>query len=319
MSLTNKLQAKAGTMKDNLDIAVIIPCYNEAVAITKVIQDYQQALPQAKIYVYDNNSSDDTIAVAKAAGAIVGSEMLPGKGNVVRRMFADIDADIYVLVDGDDTYDPAAASKMIEKLQQEQLDMVVGSRQTKEQEAYRKGHRLGNQGFNKLVSFLFGDKFDDIFSGYRVFSKRFVKTFPAEAKGFEIETELAVHSLENRLPCAEIATQYQSRPEGSFSKLNKYRDGTKILWTVIRLLKAVRPLFFFTCIFAALLILAALLFMPIFYEYIHTGLVARFPTAFLCMGLVLLAFLNLYTGLILSNICKNRRAQFRMAYLSFKK
>jgi glycosyltransferase involved in cell wall biosynthesis len=297
-------------------VAVLIPCYNEEIAITQVVQDFKETLPDAAVYVYDNNSKDETRSRALEAGAIVRTEKMQGKGNVVRRMFADIEADIYILVDGDDTYDAGAAPAMIQLLEQETLDMVNGARVTDLRQAYRPGHRLGNKVLTNLVQFLFGKQIDDMLSGYRAFSRRFVKSFPALSTGFEIETELTVHSLELRMPIAEVETYYKDRPEGSISKLNTYRDGFRILKTILMLLKEERPLLFFTWIFFILAMLSLGLAWPILIEYIQTGLVPRFPTAILSTGIMLLAFLSLFSGFILDTITHGRWETKRMAYLA---
>lgn len=297
-------------------IAVLVPCYNEEVTIGRVVCDFQAAIPNSVIYVYDNNSSDRTSEVARGAGAIVRMETYQGKGNVVRRMFADIDADIFVLVDGDDTYSAASVTAMIERLIAEQLDMVVGTRVTEEKTAYRAGHRFGNKLLTGLVRLIFGRSFSDVLSGYRVFSRRYVKSFPALAKGFETETELTVHALELRMPVAEIPTPYRSRPEYSSSKLNTYRDGFRILTTIIRLYKTERPLAFFSIASALLATLSILLAYPLLVTYLHTGLVPRFPTAILSMGLMLLAFLSLSCGLILDTVTRGRLELKRLVYLS---
>ena len=297
-------------------IAVLVPCHNEAVAIGRVVADFRQALPDAVVYVYDNNSTDDTRARAAAAGAVVRTERLQGKGHVVRRMFADVEADIYVLVDGDATYDAAAAPAMVELLRQERLDMVVGSRQTDETDAYRHGHRLGNRLLTGLTSWLFGRSFSDILSGYRVFSRRFVRSCPPFSGGFEVETELAVHALELRLPVAEVATRYGSRMAGSHSKLNTWRDGWRILMTILRLAKNTRPLLFFSALAAAVVALAVLLAVPLVATYMHTGLVPRFPTAILCASLVVLGSVFLACGLILDTVTVGRREQKWLAYLA---
>jgi len=306
-------------MHPNLSIALLVPCHNEAITIATVIKQFQATLPHADIYVYDNNSTDETSIVAANAGAIVRKETYPGKGSVVRRMFADIDADIYVLVDGDATYDAKAAPSMIQTLIENNLDMVVGIRKEVETEndAYRAGHRSGNLIFNKMVATLFGKQFKDIFSGYRVFSKRFVKSFPAQSNGFEIETELSVHSLELRLPCQEVETDYIGRPEGSESKLNKYSDGLKILRCILMLLKSTRPLFFFGSLFLLFAIVSLGLFSPVFISYMKTGMVARFPTAILSTGIMLLAFMSLMCGLILDSFGKFRRETKRLRYLAY--
>ncbi len=295
-------------------IAVIIPCRNEAAAITQVVKDFQAALPDATIFVYDNNSDDDTSKVAAEAGAVVRFEALPGKGNVVRRMFADIDADIYVLVDGDDTYDAASAAKMVAKLEDEVLDMVTGTRVSTETESYRAGHRFGNKLLSGIVATIFGNRVSDLLSGYRVFSRRFVKSFPALASGFEIETELTVHALELRMPIAEVDTPYGARPDGSESNLNTFRDGWRILKTIVSLTKTERPLHFFGSIFAVLALASVVLAWPVFVTYLETGLVPRIPTAVLSTGMMLLGFLSLAAGLILDTVTRGRQEMKRLHY-----
>lgn len=299
----------------DLKIAVILPCYNEEAAIGTVVRDFRATLPQADVYVYDNNSKDRTIEVATAAGALVRREPLQGKGNVVRRMFADVDADIYVLCDGDVTYDVASAPAMIEKLLHEQLDMVVGCRVDEDVASYRKGHRLGNALFTGAVAQLFGNRFSDILSGYRVFSRRYVKSFPSLARGFEIETELTVHALELRMPIAEVDTPYGARPEGSVSKLSTYRDGFRILHMIIKLFKNERPLQFFSIIFLALGLASLGLAVPVIETYFETGLVPRMPTALLSASIMLLGFLSLTCGFILDTVTHGRREIKRLAYL----
>ena len=296
--------------------AVLIPCYNEETAIAKVVADFRRVLPTAEIYVYDNNSSDRTVAVAKQAGALVRTEPLQGKGNVVRRMFADVEADIYVLVDGDDTYDAASAPKMIAALRESSLDMVNGSRVTDIQKAYRPGHRFGNWLLTSMVSWIFGNRFSDLLSGYRVMSRRYVKSFPALSAGFETETELTVHALELRMPIAEIATPYKDRPEGSVSKLSTFKDGFRILWTIIVLVKEERPMQFFSLLALFLSVIGTLLIIPIVIHYLSTGLVPRLPTAVLSMGLMILGFLSLTCGLILDTVTRGRREMKRMRYLN---
>ena len=296
-------------------VAVLLPCYNEEAAIAQVVRDFRRALPQATVYVYDNASSDRTGELAAAAGAVVVREPLRGKGNVVRRMFADIDADIYVLADGDDTYDAAAAPALIETLCREQLDMVNAARSNTSDEAYRRGHQFGNRLFTKMVSTLFGKRFDDILSGYRVFSRRFVKSFPALAQGFEIETELTVHALELRMPVCEVMTAYKERPEGSESKLSTFRDGFRILRTIVRLAKEERPLQFFAAAGAVLALASVVLAFPIILTYLETGLVPRIPTAVLVCALMILAFLSLACGLILDSVAHGRRELKRLHYL----
>lgn len=300
-----------------MKLAVLIPCYNEEKAIASVVRGFRAALPGADIYVYDNNSSDQTIAVAGEAGAKVRTEPLQGKGNVVRRMFADIDADIYIMVDGDGTYDAASAPRMIEKLLQERLDMVVGSRlNTGSADAFRTGHHFGNRLLTGTVARIFGDRFDDMLSGYRVFSRRFVKSFPAVSSGFETETELAVHALSLRLPVAEIETPYGVRPEGSASKLRTYRDGIRISWMIVQLFREERPMIFFSILFALLVLVSLSLGVPVVVEYSETGLVPRLPTALLAMGIMLLAFLCLVAGFVLDNVTRGRREIKRLAYLA---
>lgn len=305
-------------MKDNLNIAVLLPCYNEAAAIEKVVKSFYAALPQCKVYVYDNCSTDNTTEVAKAAGAIVRKEPRKGKGNVVKRMFADIDADVYLLADGDQTYEAAAAPKLIDKLISENLDMVVGTRvdDANNEALYRKGHRLGNSLFTKLVAALFGNQFSDILSGYRAFSKRFVKSFPALSHGFDTEVELTIHSLELRIPVGEVETQYTTRPEGSESKLNKYRDGLRILCRVILMLKETRPLLFFGVLALIFVLTSVSLSIPLFYSYVTTGLVPRLPTAILSTGIMILAFISLTCGIVLDSVCRGRKERKYLYYLS---
>lgn len=303
-------------MTEALKTAVLIPCYNEEVAIAQTVKDFRKALPDAVIYVYDNNSKDRTIEVAKAAGAIVRTEPLQGKGNVVRRMFSDIEADVYVLVDGDATYDAASAPKMIQALLDGPLDMVNGARVTNIQEAYRLGHRFGNWMLTSIVAWIFGNRFKDMLSGYRVFSRRYVKSFPALAAGFETETELTVHALELKMPTSEIATPYKDRPVGSVSKLSTYKDGFRILWTILVLLKEERPMPFFSVITLFLGLISVALMGPVLAEYFETGLVPRLPTAVLSMGLMTLAALSFACGLILDTVTRGRREMKRMRYLN---
>ena len=299
----------------DLQIAVIVPCRNEAASIANVVRDFQTALPGATVFVYDNNSDDDTIRVAQDAGAIVRSEMLPGKGNVVRRMFADIDADIYVLVDGDDTYDGASAAKLVDRLEADILDMVTGVRVPVDDDSYRPGHKFGNFFLTGMVSMVFGSRSSDLLSGYRVFSRRFVKSFPALTSGFEIETELTVHALELRMPIAEIETPYRSRPDGSESNLRTIHDGLRILRTIGWLTKNERPLHFFGALFVVLALAAIILAWPLFTTFLETGLVPRFPTALLSTGLMLLAFLSLACGIILDTVTRGRQEMKRLFYL----
>ena len=298
------------------EIAVLVPCYNEQIAIAEVVNAFRASLPSAIIYVYDNNSSDRTAEIACLAGAIVRHEPRPGKGNVVRRMFADVDADIYVLVDGDGTYDAPSGRRMIERLIFDGLDMVVGARVHHDDAAYRRGHRIGNRLLTGFVSIVFGRTISDMLSGYRVFTRRFVKSFPVLTSGFEIETELTVHALEMSMPLAEIATPYYARPEGSTSKLKTWQDGIRILWTIVRLYKSERPLVFFGAIGGVLATIAILLAIPLFATYVQEGLVPRFPTAILATGLMLLAFLSLTCGLVLATVTKGRREMKMIAYLS---
>lgn len=297
-------------------IAVLVPCYNEEAAVATVVADFRKVLPAAEIYVYDNNSRDNTAAVAREAGAIVRSERRQGKGHVVRRMFADVEADIYVLVDGDATYDAPSAPRMIDKLLEEHLDMVVGLRIDQSQAAYRLGHRTGNRMLTGFLSSTFGHAFKDILSGYRVFSRRFVKSFPVLSDGFEIETELAVYALELSLPVAEVETPYYARPEGSFSKLNTWRDGFRILGTMLKLYRSERPLRFFTVIGILLALAAITLAIPIVVTFIETGLVPRLPTAVLSMGLTIVAMLSVSSGLVLDTVTRGRREMKMLAYLS---
>jgi glycosyltransferase involved in cell wall biosynthesis len=304
------------TIPRSTRIAILVPCYNEALTIAAIVRDFQACLPQAQVYVFDNNSTDGTAEVARAAGAVVRNVPAQGKGSVVRRMFADIEADAYIMVDGDDTYDASVAPELVERLLAEGLDMVVGNRVSTEQAAYRPGHRFGNAMLTGCVSFVFGRTFTDILSGYRVFSRRYVKSFAAHSAGFEIETELTVHSLALRMPVAEVATVYKSRPEGSVSKLNTYRDGFRILGTIFRLFKSERPLAFFT-IFAALsALLAVILAEPLVVTYLETGLVPRLPTAVLCASLMLFGVILLVCGIVLDAVTKGRIEQKRFTYLA---
>lgn len=296
-------------------IAVVIPCYNEAVAVGHVVSGFRAALPQAQIHVFDNNSTDATQQVALEAGARVHRVAAQGKGHVVRRMFADVEADIYVLVDGDDTYDPRSAGQMIDTLIRERLDMVVGTRVSDAKEAYRPGHRFGNALLTGMVAKIFGRAFSDILSGYRVFSRRFVKSFPAISSGFEIETELTVHALQLVMPCGEVETPYGSRREGSLSKLNTYRDGWRILMTIQQLLRFEMPLRFFSVIATILAAVSILLGIPLLIEFLKTGLVPRFPTAILATGLMVLAALSLASGFILDNVTRGRRELRHLFYL----
>jgi glycosyltransferase involved in cell wall biosynthesis len=296
-------------------VAILIPCYNEAATIEAVVNDFRQALPHATVYVYENASTDDTADRAIQAGAVVRSESLRGKGNVVRRMFADVEADVYVMADGDDTYDAASAVKLISQLRDQHLDMVVGCRVSSAKEAYRPGHKLGNRLLTRCVSWVFGNRFTDILSGYRVFSRRFVKSFPALSSGFEIETELTIHALTLNVPITEVATPYRARPTGSSSKLSTYRDGFRILMTILNLFKNERPLAFFSLLGGVLVVISVSLSVPVLLTYLQTGLVPRLPTAVLSTGIMLLAFLSLACGLILDTVTHGRREVRRLAYL----
>jgi glycosyltransferase involved in cell wall biosynthesis len=300
----------------SLKIAVLLPCYNEEAAIGATVAGFKAALPDATIYVYDNNSRDRTREVAAKAGAVVRTERQQGKGHVVRRMFADIDADVYVMADGDLTYDPAASPAMVDMLLPEQLDMVVGTRRHEAKDAYRGGHVIGNRVFTGLLSGLFGRSFSDIFSGYRVFSRRFVKSFPVLSEGFEIETEMSVHALELRMPVGEVETSYGARPEGSHSKLSTFGDGWKILKTIANLYRVERPVLFYGSIGALLVVAAIVLAEPLVETYLQTGLVPRFPTAILVTGMVIVAVLCIFAGLILDTVTRGRREVRRLAYLS---
>ncbi|MGE0114235.1 MAG: glycosyltransferase family 2 protein [Steroidobacteraceae bacterium] len=297
-------------------IAVLVPCLNEEAAIGKVIADFRAALPDALIFVYDNGSTDRTIEVATQAGAIVRSETLKGKGNVMRRMFADIEADIYVLVDGDDTYHAASAPALIDRLQKDCLDMVNGAREEKSELAYRAGHRFGNRLLTGLVAWFFGERFNDMLSGYRIMSRRFVKSFPALASGFEIETELTVHALQLNLPIAEVMTPYRERPPASSSKLRTIPDGIRIMRLIMRLIREERPLEFFSSVAGMLALAAIALAAPIIGEYLRTGLVPRLPTAVLSMGLMLVSFLSVTCGLVLATVTRGRMEAKRLQYLN---
>ena len=297
-------------------IAVLVPCFNEEAAVATVIADFRKVLPSARIFVYDNNSSDRTVAVARDAGAEVRREHRQGKGHVVRRMFADIDADIYVLVDGDATYDAASAPRMIDALVSDRLDMVVGFRVDQVEAAYRRGHRAGNWMLTGFLSSVFGQAFKDILSGYRVLSRRFVKSFPVLSDGFEIETELSVHALELALPVSEIETPYYARPAGSFSKLNTWRDGFRILGTILKLYRSEKPLRCFGAIGIFLILVSIGLAIPILVTYFEQGLVPRLPTAVLSMGLMILAMLSISSGLVLDTVTRGRREMKLLAYLS---
>jgi glycosyltransferase involved in cell wall biosynthesis len=306
MNMVERLAATASATHPR--VAVLLPCYNEAAAIAQTIEGFRRALPDATIYVYDNNSKDDTVRVAREAGAVVRTERTQGKGNVVRRMFADVEADVYVLSDGDATYDAAAAPRMIERLLGEQLDMVVGTRESDATEAYRRGHRFGNRMLTGCVTWIFGQTFSDILSGYRAFSNRFVKSFPALSEGFEIETEISVHALELKMPVAEVPTAYAARPEGSESKLSTYRDGFRILGLILNLYRIEKPVAFFGLVSVFFMALAVGLSIDLLVTYLQTGLVPRIPTAILCLS----------CGLILDTVTRGRREVKRLAYLSLR-
>jgi glycosyltransferase involved in cell wall biosynthesis len=300
----------------SLRIAVLVPCYNEEAAIATVVRDFKAALPEAVIYVYDNNSRDQTVARAQEAGAVVRLETRQGKGNVVRRMFADIEADLYVLVDGDDTYDAEAAGPMVAALRDANADILTARRIHTGAAAYRPGHVFGNRLLTGLTALLFNVHLSDMLSGYRVFSRRFVKSFPFTAEGFGIETELTVHAVRLMMPMIEMDTRYKERPVGSVSKLNTWRDGFRILSTIGYLVREERPLVFFSFFFAVLALASLLIGAPVVSEYLHTGLVPRLPTALLSTGLMVLAFMALMCGLILDTVTRGRWEQKRMAYLA---
>ena len=295
---------------------MLLPCFNEEAAIAATVEGFRTALPSATVYVYDNNSRDRTRDIAAAGGAVVRSERQQGKGHVVRRMFADIDADVYVMADGDLTYDPSSAQAMVDLLLADQLDMVVGTRRHDGKGAFRGGHVLGNRLFTGMLGRLFGRSFSDIFSGYRVFSRRFVKSFPVLSSGFEIETEMSVHALELRMPVGEVETAYVSRPEGSESKLSTFGDGWRILKTIATLYRTERPVLFFGTIGALLLIAALILAVPLIMTYLDTGLVPRVPTAILITGMTIVAVLCFFAGLILDTVTRGRREVRRLAYLA---
>jgi glycosyltransferase involved in cell wall biosynthesis len=299
-------------------LAVLVPCFNEEAAIAKVVGDFRAALPEATVYVYDNNSTDRTAEFARAAGAVVRRAPHQGKGNVVRRMFADVEADIYVLVDGDATYDALSARALITRLVEDRLDMVVAARVEEEAAAYRLGHRTGNRLLTGFLASMFQATFTDMLSGYRVFSRRFVKSFPALSRGFEIETELSVHALELDLPVGEVPTPYYARPEGSTSKLSTWRDGLRILSTIVGLYRSERPLAFFSGLGIVLAVASIGLAVPIFVTYLERGIVPRIPTAILSTGLMLLAFLSIVAGLVLDTVTRGRRETKLIAYLEQK-
>jgi glycosyltransferase involved in cell wall biosynthesis len=297
-------------------IAVLLPCYNEAAAIGLTVAAFRRALPTARLYVYDNNSRDATIEIASRAGAIVRTERAQGKGAVVRRMFADIEADVYVLCDGDDTYDASAASEMVRRLSTDRLDMITGVRKETDTAAYRPGHRFGNRLLTGLVRWVFNAHVTDMLSGYRVLSRRFVKGFPTQTTGFGLETEMTVHALQLLMPTDEVVTAYKERLPDSESKLRTYRDGWRILMLIVTLAKEERPLWFFGCIGVALAVLSIGLAIPLFIAYFETGLVLRQPTAILTTGLMLLAWLSFACGLILDTVTRGRWELKRLQYLS---
>ncbi len=317
VELPNQTRTLPLDRPERLRIAVLIPCYNEEQSIAKVVRDFRAALGEATIYVYDNASDDRTAEIARQAGAVVRFEPIRGKGNVIRRMFADVDADVYVMVDGDDTYDAAAAPRLVARLLTDGLDLVTAVRVAEQGEAYRMGHRFGNRLLTGVVAQLFGDRFSDMLSGYRVFSRRFVKSFPTLAGGFEIETELTVHALELRMLLAEVPTSYRDRPQGSTSKLNTFRDGFRILWTILTLVRAERPLPCFATICVLLAALSTSLALPLLFVYLESGLVPRFPTAILASATMVLAFLSLVCGLVLETVTRGRQEVKRLHYLAY--
>jgi glycosyltransferase involved in cell wall biosynthesis len=316
VTISMKDQVKKAADEQPVTIAVLIPCYDEEITIGKVVSDFRAALPSATIYVYDNNSRDSTALVAREAGAVVRKEPRQGKGNVVRRMFADVEANVYVLVDGDDTYDASASSALVARLLKEQLDFINAMRVSTAKETFRTGHRFGNWLLSGLVKQIFGRQFNDMLSGYKVFSRRFVKSFPAMSTGFETETELAVHALELRMPSIEVATAYKERPSGSVSKLRTYYDGAQIMLLIVRLVKDERPFHFFGLLGLLLIIAAFFLSIPLLFTYLETGLVPRVPTAVLSVALVIVGVLSIFTGLTLDMVTKTRREMKRLIYLS---
>jgi glycosyltransferase involved in cell wall biosynthesis len=308
---------KSPSLADAPRVAVLIPCYNEALAIASVVRGFRAALPDADIYVYDNNSSDGTAEVARRAGAIVRTETLQGKGHVVRRMFRDVEADFYLLVDGDGTYDPAMAPAMLTLAGEGPYDLVNCIRRAVEEAAYRSGHKLGNVLLTGMVRQIFGDRVRDMLSGYKLLSRRFVKSFPALAGGFDIETEITVHALELSMPVSHVEGTYCGRPPGSESKLNTWRDGTRILWVIIRLFRHERPLPFFLALAAFFAAFSLLLGVPVVLEFFRTGLVPRLPTAVLASSMMLLGMLWLMTGLVLDTVTRGRRELRMLAYLQY--
>jgi len=313
---TTKTRAREKSAAAGPRVAVLIPCRDEAVTIARVVADFRRALPDAEVFVYDNGSADETARVAAKAGASVRREEIPGKGSVVRRMFADVDADVYLLVDGDDTYDAAVAPAMVELLLGAPNDMVTATRVTERRAAYRPGHRFGNRMLTGMVRWIFGRNVTDMLSGYRAFSRRFVKSFPALAHGFETETEFTVHALQLNMPIAELEGVYRERPVGSESKLSTWRDGLRILAMIVLLFKELRPLAFFSIGFAVLALASLTLAWPVFVEYFATGLVPRLPTAVAATGTMLLAFLSLTCGVILDSVARGRAEAKRVAYLA---
>ncbi|MGZ3600572.1 MAG: glycosyltransferase [Ktedonobacterales bacterium] len=314
--LTAELEATPTAAQTRSGVAVLIPCYNEALTIGSVVAGFRKALPSAHIYVFDNNSTDDTERIAAENGAIVCHETLQGKGNVVRRMFRDIEADLYVMVDGDGTYDPQTAIEMIRLARSGPYDLVNGVRASeKGKPAYRSGHQLGNALLTGMVKFLFGNRIEDMLSGYKVFSRRYVKSFPSLSKGFEIETELTVHALELQMPIAHVRTLYRGRPKGSHSKLNTYRDGRKILLYILDLFRQERPLLFFSLLSFFLTVAALAISIPLAITYLQTGLVPRFPTLFVTISMLLLACISFTSGLILDTITRGRQETKMMNYL----
>ncbi len=303
-------------MNHQKTIAILIPCWNEAVSIEKVVEGFRTVLPTAEIYVFDNNSTDETVLNAKKSGAIVFSVPFQGKGHVVRRMFADIDADVYVLVDGDATYDPLTVTEMLSIFENDKLDMVVGRRVTNSDAAYRRGHRLGNFLLTKFVAYLFGNLFKDMLSGYRIFSRRFVKSFPAISNGFEIETELTIHALDLKMGVREIDTPYLTREVGSSSKLRTYYDGMRILLIIFKLFRQLRPKIFYGLIGAGFLLGSLILSVPLFITYIQYGVVPRFPTAILVTGMMIISCLSFICGILLSSMSISRRQMRYLTYLN---
>jgi glycosyltransferase involved in cell wall biosynthesis len=310
------IEPVAAAAGGQLRTAILVPCFNEAPTVAQVIADFRAAVPEAAIYVYDNNSTDRTVEIAEQSGAVVGRESRQGKGNVLRRMFRDIDADVYVLVDGDATYDAASARRLIADLVGGNYDMAVGVRVGQGETVYRRGHRFGNRMLTGFVDGIFGTDLRDMLSGYRVFSRRFVKSFPALSSGFEIETELTIHALELELPIIEIDTPYYARPAGSASKLHTGRDGVRIMFTILQLYRSERPLAFFAIVGALLATISVALAIPIFITYLTIGLVPRIPTAILSTGLMILAFLSIAIGFVLDTVTRGRREMKLLAYLA---